>query len=102
MSVYEALPITAMCVVYDRVGERPRWDESFSCKIRFPDVAQLRFHVIDADSIGSDFIGQFTVPARCLCTGKLALISLHVHFLCICTCKVGGCAWVLTAVYSPL
>eukprot|EP00117_Sycon_ciliatum_P003086 scpid20769/ scgid8028/ Inactive phospholipase C-like protein 2; Phospholipase C-epsilon-2 len=74
--------------------DSPRWDESVTFKVQFPEIALVRFHVIDADSIGSDFIGQLTIPLRCMKTGYrhvklkspddrfLEHASLLVHITC--------------------
>uniref|UniRef100_A0A7E4VQ00 Phosphoinositide phospholipase C n=1 Tax=Panagrellus redivivus TaxID=6233 RepID=A0A7E4VQ00_PANRE len=47
----------------------PSFDESFQFEISVPELALVRFLVLDDDYIGDDFIGQYTVPFECLQSG---------------------------------
>ena len=38
------------------------WDKTFRILLRFPDVAMVRFCVLDDDFVGDDFIGQYSLP----------------------------------------
>ena len=50
-------------------GSSPMFDESFEFTITVPELAMLRFVVLDDDYINDDFIGQCTIPVECLLTG---------------------------------
>ncbi|XP_018606010.1 inactive phospholipase C-like protein 2 isoform X2 [Scleropages formosus] len=50
-------------------GENPIFDESFEFQINLPELAMVRFVVLDDDFIGDEFIGQYTIPFECLQTG---------------------------------
>ena len=51
-------------------GFNPDWNDSFHFKVQNPELAFLRFVIYDVDIFGdSSFIGQYTVPVRCLRTG---------------------------------
>ena len=51
-------------------GFNPYWNDTFDFQITNPDLALLRFVVYDVDIFGdSNFIGQYTVPVRCIRTG---------------------------------
>eukprot|EP00062_Callorhinchus_milii_P027245 gi/632990308/ref/XP_007884109.1/ PREDICTED: inactive phospholipase C-like protein 2 [Callorhinchus milii] len=50
-------------------GDCPVFDESFEFQINLPELAVLRFMVLDDDYIGDEFIGQYTVPFECLQPG---------------------------------
>ncbi|XP_062504200.1 inactive phospholipase C-like protein 2 isoform X2 [Corticium candelabrum] len=43
-------------------GFNPTWDSTFKFLLKFPDVAMVRFSVLDDDFVGDDFIGQYSVP----------------------------------------
>ncbi|KFO76086.1 Inactive phospholipase C-like 2, partial [Cuculus canorus] len=72
-------------------GDNPIFDESFEFQINLPELAMVRFVVLDDDYIGDEFIGQYTIPFECLQTGYrhvplqsltgeiLAHASLFVH-----------------------
>ncbi|KAM9022901.1 inactive phospholipase C-like protein 2 isoform 2-T2 [Guaruba guarouba] len=72
-------------------GDNPIFDESFEFQINLPELAMVRFVVLDDDYIGDEFIGQYTIPFECLQTGyrhvplqsltgeNLAHASLFVH-----------------------
>ena len=51
-------------------GFNPYWNDTFDFQITNPDLALLRFVVYDVDIFGdSNFIGQYTVPVRCIRSG---------------------------------
>uniref|UniRef100_A0AAQ4PR86 Phosphoinositide phospholipase C n=1 Tax=Gasterosteus aculeatus aculeatus TaxID=481459 RepID=A0AAQ4PR86_GASAC len=50
-------------------GENPLFDESFEFQINLPELAMVRFVVLDDDYIGDEFIGQYTIPFECLQPG---------------------------------
>ncbi|CAD5213613.1 unnamed protein product [Bursaphelenchus okinawaensis] len=47
----------------------PNFDESFQFEVCIPEIALVRFLVLDDDYIGDDFIGQYTIPFECLQSG---------------------------------
>uniref|UniRef100_A0A3Q3DS66 Phosphoinositide phospholipase C n=1 Tax=Hippocampus comes TaxID=109280 RepID=A0A3Q3DS66_HIPCM len=47
----------------------PLFDETFEFQVNMPELALLRFVVLDDDYIGDDFIGQFSVAFECLQSG---------------------------------
>uniref|UniRef100_A0A0N4ZEL7 Phosphoinositide phospholipase C n=1 Tax=Parastrongyloides trichosuri TaxID=131310 RepID=A0A0N4ZEL7_PARTI len=47
----------------------PNFDESLQFQISVPELALIRFLVLDDDFIGDDFIGQYTIPFECLQSG---------------------------------
>lgn len=47
----------------------PSFDESFQFQVSVPELALVRFLVLDDDFIGDDFIGQYTIPFECLQPG---------------------------------
>ena len=51
-------------------GYNPIFDESFEFQINLPELALVRFSVLDDDYIGDEFIGQYTIPFECMQTGK--------------------------------
>ncbi|KAG7254777.1 hypothetical protein CRUP_035131, partial [Coryphaenoides rupestris] len=64
-------------------GDNPVFDESFEFQINLPELAALRFVVLDDDYIGDEFIGQYTIPFECLQPGyrHVPLQSLTGEFL---------------------
>ncbi|KAA8585351.1 hypothetical protein FQN60_004045 [Etheostoma spectabile] len=64
-------------------GDNPIFDESFEFQINLPELAVLRFVVLDDDYIGDEFIGQYTIPFECLQPGyrHVPLQSLMGEFL---------------------
>ncbi|KAA8586004.1 hypothetical protein FQN60_007573, partial [Etheostoma spectabile] len=50
-------------------GDNPVFDESFEFQINLPELAMVRFVVLDDDFIGDEFIGQYTIPLDCLQPG---------------------------------
>ncbi|XP_055747473.1 inactive phospholipase C-like protein 2 [Salvelinus fontinalis] len=68
-------------------GDNPVFDESFEFQINLPELAALRFVVLDDDYIGDEFIGQYTIPFECLQPGyrHIPLQSLTGEFLPNCT-----------------
>ena len=47
----------------------PVFDECFDIELQLPELALIRFVVLDDEYIGDDFIGQCTVPVNCVQTG---------------------------------
>ncbi|KAG7166519.1 Inactive phospholipase C-like protein 2-like [Homarus americanus] len=47
----------------------PIFDESFEFLINLPELALIRFVVLDDEFIGDDFVGQCTIPFDCIQTG---------------------------------
>ncbi|MFT7815776.1 inactive phospholipase C-like protein 1 isoform X1 [Arapaima gigas] len=47
----------------------PLFDETFEFRVNLPELALLRFVVLDDDYIGDDFIGQYSVALECLQPG---------------------------------
>ncbi|XP_043910659.1 inactive phospholipase C-like protein 2 [Protopterus annectens] len=64
-------------------GDNPIFDENFEFQINLPELALLRFVVLDDDYIGDEFIGQYTIPFECLQPGyrHVPLQSLTGEFL---------------------
>lgn len=52
------------------LGFNPIFDESFQFEICVPELALVRFLLLDDEFIGDDFIGQYTIPFDCLQSGK--------------------------------
>ncbi|KAI1902480.1 hypothetical protein AGOR_G00045200 [Albula goreensis] len=50
-------------------GDNPVFDESFEFQLVLPELALVRFVVLDDDFIGDDFIGQYTIPFECMQPG---------------------------------
>lgn len=50
-------------------GENPLFDESFEFQVNLPELAMVRFVVLDDDYIGDEFIGQYTIPFECMQPG---------------------------------
>ncbi|KAK2188257.1 hypothetical protein NP493_138g02010 [Ridgeia piscesae] len=50
-------------------GYNPLFDESFEFQVNLPELALVRFAVLDDDYIGDEFISQYTIPFECLQTG---------------------------------
>ncbi|KJH46942.1 Phosphatidylinositol-specific phospholipase C, Y domain protein [Dictyocaulus viviparus] len=50
-------------------GYNPSFDESFQFQVTVPELALVRFLVLDDEFIGDDFIGQYTIPFECLQPG---------------------------------
>ena len=56
------------------------WDKTFRILLRFPDVAMVRFCVLDDDFVGDDFIGQYSLPLSSIQPGLVtALFSFAKH-----------------------
>lgn len=47
--------------VIDDNGFNPKWDTTFTFNVRFPELAIVRFVVMDKDVNADDFIGQYTI-----------------------------------------
>ncbi|XP_033911421.3 inactive phospholipase C-like protein 2 isoform X3 [Acipenser ruthenus] len=64
-------------------GDNPIFDETFEFQINLPELAALRFVVLDDDYIGDEFIAQYTIPFECLQPGyrHVPLQSLTGEFL---------------------
>ncbi|XP_018582079.2 inactive phospholipase C-like protein 2 [Scleropages formosus] len=64
-------------------GDNPVFEENFEFQINLPELAVLRFVVLDDDYIGDEFIGQYTIPFECLQPGyrHVPLQSLTGEFL---------------------
>lgn len=45
-------------------GDNPIFDESFEFQINLPELAMVRFVVLDDDFIGDEFIGGWPAPDR--------------------------------------
>lgn len=50
-------------------GDNPLFDESFELNVNVPELAVIRFLVLDDDFINDDFIGQLTVPVSTMSPG---------------------------------
>uniref|UniRef100_A0ACB8ETX0 Inactive phospholipase C-like protein 2 n=1 Tax=Sphaerodactylus townsendi TaxID=933632 RepID=A0ACB8ETX0_9SAUR len=50
-------------------GDNPVFEESLEFQVNLPELAILRFMVLDDDYIGDEFIAQYTIPFECLQTG---------------------------------
>ena len=53
----------------DFLGESPQFNEAFEFEIAFPELALVRFVVLDDESLDYDFIGQYTLPFDCIQPG---------------------------------
>lgn len=62
-----------MYFIISILGYNPIFDESFEFQINLPELALVRFAVLDDDYIGDEFIGQYTIPFECMQTGKTTL-----------------------------
>ena len=60
-------------------GYNPIFDESFEFQINLPELALVRFAVLDDDYIGDEFIGQYTIPFECMQTGKCRRNKTNKH-----------------------
>nr|CAD7440840.1 unnamed protein product [Timema bartmani] len=52
-------------------GDSPIYEETFEFQVTLPEIALLRFVILDDDYIGDDFIGQYSIPFECLQTGRV-------------------------------
>ncbi|VDK52587.1 unnamed protein product [Cylicostephanus goldi] len=52
-------------------GHNPSFDESFQFQVSIPELALVRFLVLDDEFIGDDFIGQYTIPFECMQPGTV-------------------------------
>ncbi|KAK6026270.1 C2 domain protein, partial [Ostertagia ostertagi] len=64
--VIEIFGIPGLCRGANENGHNPSFDESFQFQVSVPELALVRFLVLDDDFIGDDFIGQYTIPFECL------------------------------------
>ena len=60
-----------------KLAANPIFDESFEFEINLPEMALVRFAVLDDDFIGDEFIGQYTIPFVCLQPGSESLCLWH-------------------------
>ncbi len=60
--------IFSLCLM-NSLGENPQFNEAFEFEIAFPELALIRFVVLDDDSLDYDFIGQYTLPFECIQPG---------------------------------
>ncbi len=51
------------------LGESPQFNEAFEFEVAFPELALVRFVVLDDESLDYDFIGQYTLPFDCIQPG---------------------------------
>ena len=56
-------------MIFHYKGENPQFNETFEFEIAFPELALIRFVVLDDDSLDYDFIGQYTLPFECIQPG---------------------------------
>lgn len=61
------------------LGESPQFNEAFEFEVAFPELALVRFVVLDDESLDYDFIGQYTLPFDCIQPGS------SVGILCDCS-----------------
>ncbi|ESO87010.1 hypothetical protein LOTGIDRAFT_51557, partial [Lottia gigantea] len=68
-------------------GYNPIFDESFEFQINLPELALIRFAVLDDEYIGDEFIGQYTIPFECMQTGyrHIRLLSYTGGIILNCT-----------------
>lgn len=50
-------------------GDCPIFEESLEFYVHHPEMALIRFIVLDDEFIGDDFIGQYTIPFPCIRPG---------------------------------
>lgn len=62
-------------------GYNPIFDESFEFQINLPELALVRFAVLDDEFIGDEFIGQYTIPFECMETGMYHNHNIIIHIL---------------------
>ena len=55
---------------YFLLAENPQFNESFEFEIAFPELALIRFVVLDDESLDYDFIGQCTLPFESIQSGN--------------------------------
>ena len=53
------------------------FDETFEFHINLPELALVRFVVLDDDFIGDAFIGQYTIPFVCMQQGRFRNILIQ-------------------------
>jgi len=70
----------AYCVLF---VANPIYDESFEFHISLPELALVRFSVLDDDFIGDEFIGQYTIPFACMQPGNALMV---LSFIPVNTC----------------
>lgn len=63
-------------------GDCPIFEESLEFYIHHPEMALIRFIVLDDEFIGDDFIGQYTIPFPCIRPGNfLSFLFLYLQSL---------------------
>jgi hypothetical protein len=60
-------------------GRNPVFDETCEFRLAVPDMALIRFVILDDDFIGDEFIGQYTIAYSCLLPGY-RILKLHGIF----------------------
>ena len=66
-------------------GFNPQWNEKFQFHSLFPELAILRFVVMDNDTLSDDFIGQFSLPLSSLALGQCVQPYIH-ESTCLSSC----------------
>jgi hypothetical protein len=56
------------------IGENPQFNDTFEFEIAFPELALVRFVVLDDESLDYDFIGQYTLPFECIQPGEVFFV----------------------------
>lgn len=51
-------------------GQNPFFDESFTFFVNFPEMAIVRFNILDDDFIGDEFIAQYSILFSCMQSGR--------------------------------
>lgn len=54
-------------------GDCPIFEESLEFYVHHPEMALIRFIVLDDEFIGDDFIGQYTIPFPCIRPGMTSI-----------------------------
>lgn len=70
-------------------GDCPIFEESLEFYVHHPEMALIRFIVLDDEFIGDDFIGQYTIPFPCIRPGisiRFFLPSLELLLTLIFPC----------------
>eukprot|EP00055_Hartaetosiga_balthica_P012472 m.60663 g.60663 ORF g.60663 m.60663 type:complete len:1118 (+) comp7957_c0_seq1:138-3491(+) len=80
-------------------GLNPRWQSSDVCQfdVSFPDVALLRFRVMDKDYLSKDdFVAQAVIPLKCLKEG-----FRHVQLYTLANTPIDQCSLFIHVRHSP-
>lgn len=63
-------------------GFNPRWYEVCEFKVRVPELAIVRFAVMDDDTGFDDFIGYYTLPFNTMQEGtRVVILQVLLHML---------------------